>query len=95
MAIDIPLRNPAADYYKYEFNDFTKDLYNRIQAGAQVLVRLRDERIVELTWQEEDEDEGCEAGFHFRRGDTWLIWEKDGISITSFDFDIIERVSTL
>jgi hypothetical protein len=84
--------NPATNKPKDKFNVFTRDLKDRLDLGQTVIVRLRDERRVELEWfVGTGFDEGVEY-FCYRKNGCYLIWENDGISITSQDFDIMGSI---
>ena len=82
--------NPATNKPKDKFNVFTRYLKDKLDKGEKVLVELRDGRIVELEWYDEEGPEY--EHFCFRKNGCYLIWENDGVSITSQDFDIMESV---
>lgn len=91
MDSGIPLRNPAADYSHDNFNAFTRDLRDRIEANQQVLVKMRSGLIIQLSWNSDDSD-GEEVGFYCYENYFTGHWYNDGTSCTSRDFDIVERV---
>lgn len=82
--------NPATNKPKDKFNVFTRYLKDQLDKGVKVKVELRDGRIVELEWFE-SKSEGC-AYFCYTQNGCYLIWENDGISITSQDFDIMGSI---
>lgn len=86
------MKNPATHLpSRDEFNEFTRVLYNDLHAGCVPIVRLRGGRLVELYWFDTDGPDyemlaSSTAGAGYR-------WNHDGTSITSADFDIMERVA--
>ena len=81
------MKNPATNYTQDDFNRFTRSLKQRIDAGERVLVELRNGRIVPLTWFDGDGPEY--EYFLCNKGTMYLIWNNDGTSVTSSDFDIM------
>ena len=82
--------NPATNKPKDKFNVFTRYLKDQLDKGVEVKVELRDGRVVELEWFTE---EGPEYEyFCYRQNGCFLIWENDGISVTSSDFDIMGSI---
>lgn len=84
------MKNPATHRPSRDvFNCFTESLVTEMRLGRTPLVRLRDGRIVELYWFDEDgpEYEGLASSTagNYR-------WNNDGTSITSQDYDIMELI---
>ena len=86
------MRNPAAYASRDTFNPFTEMLLSRIQNGERVWVKLRDGRISPIDWLEEIDDDSPYSHFFYKSGTVYFIWNNDGTSITSTDFDIMEDV---
>ena len=81
--------NPSTYYDQDDFNEFTETLYSRILEGKIPKVKLRNGQTVEISWFSED---GPEYE-HFKGIDVfknYLIWNNDGTSVTSRDFDMME-----
>ncbi len=88
------MKNPSTNATKDDFNVFTEYLYEQIQLGKKPLVMLRDGRVVPISWFNKD---GPEYEHFIYRDDTrniYLVWENDGHSVTSHDFDIMELYDT-
>lgn len=86
------MKNPAT-LSRYEFNSFTEALYARIQGHGSARVMLRDGRKVDIAWNEAEDDEDLEENYFFHRSNLqYLIWNHDGTSITSRDYDMMESV---
>jgi hypothetical protein len=70
------------------FNPFTE----QIVKGTKKIVRIRNGMIVRPIWQEpvDEHDNGC-----FQAKDWKFIWNRDGTSITSRDYDMIEFITSL
>lgn len=81
------MRNPTTNATRDDFNRFTRMLKKKLLAKERVLVELRDGRIVELEWYTEEGPEY--ESFCFTKNGCYLIWNNDGTSITSSDFDIM------
>ena len=79
--------NPATNVTQDDFNKFTRMLKKKLLANEKVVVELRSGHEVELEWFTEDGPEY--EHFCFRKPGTYLIWNNDGTSITSDDFDIM------
>lgn len=75
------------DYNDHPFNDFTKELKTKCQKSGETLVRMRNGAYVPVSFKL---DEDGEPGFECFKGDCSFIWEADGESITSSNFDLIE-----
>lgn len=84
------LKNPATNASKNDFNVFTEHLYCEIKMGKKPLVKLRDGRIVPLSWFDKDGPEYEHFIYRNDADNVYLIWENDGHSVTSRDFDIME-----
>lgn len=84
------MKNPATYVTNDDFNVFTEHLYHKIKMGKKPLVKLRDGRIITISWFDKD---GPDYEHFFYRPDAageYLIWNNDGTSITSDRFDMME-----
>ncbi len=70
-----------------DFNSFTARLREKCLTHGKVKVRMRNALWVEVIFQPEIPDD---ASGGFRTEDHGRIWEPNGRSITSSDFDLIE-----
>ena len=86
------MKNPATNCTRDDFNRFTQFLYNEIKEGRKPSVKLRDGRVVTINWFDKDGPE-YEHFIHTNESEhVYLIWENDGHSVTSTDFDMMEIV---
>lgn len=81
--INIAIFNPDP----HPFNEFTTRLKYFCEKRRKVLVKLRNETWVPVYWGHPDNEA---PHFYCLDGDLSFIWENDGSSITSDDFDLIE-----
>lgn len=83
------MKNPATNPEPDGFNEFTRFLKEQIDAGIWPLVQLRDGREFYIDWYTGDGPEY--EHFYYKDSDRkiYLIWNNDGTSITSRDFDIM------
>ena len=84
------MKNPATCVNKDDFNSFTEHLFNTIMGGGRPLVKLRDGRIVPLSWFTKDGPEYEHFIYRNDDEDVYLIWNNDGTSVTSRRFDMME-----
>lgn len=86
------MRNPATCATRDDFNSFTSHLRNAIKATRVPKVVLRNGLTVPVSWFADDGPEYEHFVFKGIIGNTqyYLIWENDGHSITSSDFDMME-----
>ena len=83
------LKNPATNATRDDFNVFTEHLFAMIKLGKKPLVKLRDGRIVPISWFDKDGPEYEHFIYRDDPSNTYLIWENDGHSITSSRFDMM------
>lgn len=84
------MKNPATNSSRDDFNVFTEHLFTEIIHGKKPLVVLRNGAIVEVSWYDKEGPEY--EHFAYINGDTYMIWENDGHSITSRDFDMMHTL---
>ncbi len=84
------MKNPATNATKDDFNVFTEHLFQQIENGKTPLVMLRDGRIVPISWFTDDGPEYEHFIYRDKSRNIYLVWENDGHSVTSRDFDIME-----
>lgn len=83
------MKNPATNAKRSDFNEFTRYLYVTIKDGKKPSVRLRNGAIVQVDWNTKD---GPDYEYFYCHDGIYYIWNNDGHSITSADFDIMELV---
>ena len=84
------MKNPATNITQDDFNVFTEHLRAMITLGEKPLVKIRDGRIVPISWYNK---EGPEYEHFICRNDAdnvYLIWNNDGTSFQSSRFDMME-----
>jgi hypothetical protein len=70
-----------------QWNEFTRELAAQCENNKAKLVKMRNGLLVEVVYMPEVENESREG---FRNKEHTRIWDIDGRSITSTDFDLIE-----
>jgi hypothetical protein len=76
--------------YAHSFNEFTLMLKEKCEKEGEVLVRMRNGNWVPVSWEKRFEDgEDC-SEFNCYKNGCCFVWEDDGTSVTSLDFDLIE-----
>ena len=84
------MKNPATCATQDDFNSFTTHLKNAINAGRVPRVKIRDGRIVPVSWFDKDGPDYEYFVFRDEAKNIYLIWNNDGTSITSDRFDMME-----
>lgn len=84
------MKNPATTVTREDFNVFTEHLFSEIKLGKKPLVMLRDGRIVPISWFDKDGPEYEHFIYRDDHRDVYLVWENDGHSVTTRDFDMME-----
>lgn len=76
------------------WNQFTRNLKSRIEQAAKksCLVKIRDSRILEITYTPENND--YSEGFYCVDKNIHLHWSVSGRNFTSTDFDMVEIYET-
>jgi hypothetical protein len=81
------------EYNSHPFNDFTKELKAKCQKSGETLVRMRNGAYVPVSFRLDEDGEPGSITFYNEEtplGDCSFVWEADGKSITSRNFDLIE-----
>jgi hypothetical protein len=73
--------------FQNELNPFTE----RIVSGEKSVVKLRDGRVVRPLWHKGDETESP----HFTTRGGKYMWNPDGTSVTTADFDMVSFLGSL